>query len=244
MHVERAEFTAKFWLRPVESAAKTRFDDREAATASSVDRTPTRSRSRRRGMSTSVDDAVAVGVVIDERELHVRMKDGRTISVPLDWFPRLAAASVAERAVWRLIGVGRASTGRSSMKMSPSPISSEVAVRFCGGPANVVSSGDDESHSHDRASTSSTPGRPRWPSSRADTSTAAVSRRVSSPTGPRERPSSRRRRCTRPPAPSSGGPRACDYYWITEATTSSLPLLRRELTRPPPPLRPATSATP
>ncbi|WP_426171811.1 DUF2442 domain-containing protein [Microbacterium sp. DWRC1-3] len=57
-------------------------------------------------MSTSVDDAVAVGVVIDERELHVRMKDGRTISVPLDWFPRLAAASVAEHAVWRLIGVG------------------------------------------------------------------------------------------------------------------------------------------
>ncbi|WKT90921.1 hypothetical protein QYR02_08325 [Microbacterium maritypicum] len=42
-------------------------------------------------MSTSVGDAVAVGVVIDERELHVRMKDGRTISVPLDWFPRLAA---------------------------------------------------------------------------------------------------------------------------------------------------------
>lgn len=57
-------------------------------------------------MSTSVGDAVAVGVVIDERELHVRMKDGRTISVPLDWFPRLAAASVAERAIWRLIGVG------------------------------------------------------------------------------------------------------------------------------------------
>ncbi|KAB1884023.1 DUF4160 domain-containing protein [Microbacterium maritypicum] len=29
VHGERAEFTAKFWLPPVESAAKTRFDDRE-----------------------------------------------------------------------------------------------------------------------------------------------------------------------------------------------------------------------
>lgn len=29
VHVERAEFTAKFWLRPVESAARTRFGDRE-----------------------------------------------------------------------------------------------------------------------------------------------------------------------------------------------------------------------
>ncbi|MFF1540272.1 DUF2442 domain-containing protein [Microbacterium sp. NPDC058269] len=57
-------------------------------------------------MSTSVDDAAAVGVVTDERELHVRMKDGRTISVPLDWFPRLVDASPNERADWRLIGAG------------------------------------------------------------------------------------------------------------------------------------------
>jgi hypothetical protein len=57
-------------------------------------------------MSTSVDDALAVDVVIDDRELHVRMKDGRTISAPLDWFPRLAGASSADRADWRLIGAG------------------------------------------------------------------------------------------------------------------------------------------
>ena len=57
-------------------------------------------------MSTSVDDAVAIGVVIDEREIHVRMKDGRTISAPLDWFPRLADASAEARANWRLIGAG------------------------------------------------------------------------------------------------------------------------------------------
>jgi len=29
VHVERAEFTAEFWLRPVESAARTRFSGRE-----------------------------------------------------------------------------------------------------------------------------------------------------------------------------------------------------------------------
>ncbi|KJL25461.1 hypothetical protein RN51_00598 [Microbacterium oxydans] len=57
-------------------------------------------------MSTSVDDAVAVGAQIDERDLHVRMKDGRTISVPLSWFPRLADASAEERADWYLIGEG------------------------------------------------------------------------------------------------------------------------------------------
>ncbi|WP_223624542.1 DUF2442 domain-containing protein [Microbacterium sp. EST19A] len=57
-------------------------------------------------MSTSVDDAVAIGVVIDDQELHVRMKDGRTISAPLDWFPRLAGGTPAERLDWRLIGAG------------------------------------------------------------------------------------------------------------------------------------------
>lgn len=57
-------------------------------------------------MSTSIDAALAVGVVIDDQELHVRIKDGRTISVPLEWFPRLAQASVAERSDWRLIGAG------------------------------------------------------------------------------------------------------------------------------------------
>lgn len=58
-------------------------------------------------MSASVDDAVATGVLIDDRELHVHMKDGRTISIPLDWFPRLVDASADERADWRLIGAGQ-----------------------------------------------------------------------------------------------------------------------------------------
>jgi hypothetical protein len=57
-------------------------------------------------MSISVDDAVAVGVTFDDHEMHVRMRDGRTISAPIAWFPRLARASVADRAEWRLIGAG------------------------------------------------------------------------------------------------------------------------------------------
>ncbi|CAH0262916.1 hypothetical protein SRABI76_03534 [Microbacterium oxydans] len=57
-------------------------------------------------MSTSIDAALAVGIEIDDQELHVRIKDGRTISVPLGWFPRLANASAAERLDWRLIGEG------------------------------------------------------------------------------------------------------------------------------------------
>ena len=39
-------------------------------------------------------------------ELVVALSDGRTLSVPLAWFPRLLRATAAERADWRLIGSG------------------------------------------------------------------------------------------------------------------------------------------
>jgi hypothetical protein len=38
--------------------------------------------------------------------MHVRLMDGRIISVPLDWFPRLKNAKQAEREKYRLIGGG------------------------------------------------------------------------------------------------------------------------------------------
>lgn len=36
----------------------------------------------------------------------VELVDGRSVSVPLLWFPRLVDATPAERAHWRLIGRG------------------------------------------------------------------------------------------------------------------------------------------
>lgn len=42
----------------------------------------------------------------DEDMLHVDLSDGRSIAVPLEWFPRLRDAGQAERSNWRLIGKG------------------------------------------------------------------------------------------------------------------------------------------
>ena len=36
----------------------------------------------------------------------VHLMDGRSVSVPLEWFPRLRDASEDERSAWRLIGRG------------------------------------------------------------------------------------------------------------------------------------------
>ena len=45
-------------------------------------------------------------VTVTEDTLSVDLSDGRTISVPLAWFPRLVHATEEERNNWRLIGKG------------------------------------------------------------------------------------------------------------------------------------------
>jgi hypothetical protein len=49
----------------------------------------------------------AEGVTVTEETLTVDLSDGRTISVPVAWFPRLLHASPEERKNWRLIGKGQ-----------------------------------------------------------------------------------------------------------------------------------------
>ncbi|HKZ17005.1 MAG TPA: DUF2442 domain-containing protein [Geobacteraceae bacterium] len=48
----------------------------------------------------------AVDVHISEDTLSVDLSDGRSIAVPLGWFPRLEHATPQERKNWRLIGNG------------------------------------------------------------------------------------------------------------------------------------------
>ena len=52
-----------------------------------------------------IPDAQSVRVTGDT--LSVDLSDGRTISVPVAWFPRLQQASSEERKNWRLIGKGQ-----------------------------------------------------------------------------------------------------------------------------------------
>jgi hypothetical protein len=47
-----------------------------------------------------------MNISITADELTVDLLDGRTISVPLGWYPRLLHGSQAERAHWRLIQSG------------------------------------------------------------------------------------------------------------------------------------------
>ncbi len=60
-------------------------------------------------MSTLVAKAAEVmasDVWFDSDMIHVRLLDGREISAPLEWFPRLRDVSDEQRKNWRLIGRG------------------------------------------------------------------------------------------------------------------------------------------
>lgn len=53
-----------------------------------------------------IEVPAAENITVTEDTLHVDLSDGRTISAPLAWYPRLIYASQAERNNWRLIGKG------------------------------------------------------------------------------------------------------------------------------------------
>ena len=43
---------------------------------------------------------------VTDDTLSVRLMDGRTISVPLVWYPRLLDATLKQRKNWRIVGGG------------------------------------------------------------------------------------------------------------------------------------------
>jgi hypothetical protein len=62
-------------------------------------------------MTTSMHDhsfsANATDVKIDSEMLTIYLEDGRIISVPIAYFPRLLQATPEQRNSWRLIGRGQ-----------------------------------------------------------------------------------------------------------------------------------------
>ncbi len=56
-------------------------------------------------LALAADERVA-DVEVSEDMLSVRLMDGRSISVPLVWYPRLLNATEAQRRNWRVSGGG------------------------------------------------------------------------------------------------------------------------------------------
>jgi hypothetical protein len=52
-------------------------------------------------------DATAIDVQVRDETLHAVLADGRELTAPLAWFPRLLEATPEQRRHWRLIGHGQ-----------------------------------------------------------------------------------------------------------------------------------------
>ena len=55
---------------------------------------------------TEILEIRAHSVEIDQETLKVDLVDGRSVSVPLAWYPRLMHGTHEQRSNWRLIGAG------------------------------------------------------------------------------------------------------------------------------------------
>ena len=53
-------------------------------------------------------EPVAIGLKLTEDYFMVELADGRTLSIPLAWYPRLSHATKEERANWDFLGDGYA----------------------------------------------------------------------------------------------------------------------------------------
>ena len=51
-------------------------------------------------------DSTAVEIEVSDAALRIVLSDGRELSAPLAWFPRLAHATPVQRAHWELAGAG------------------------------------------------------------------------------------------------------------------------------------------
>jgi Protein of unknown function (DUF2442) len=58
-------------------------------------------------LATEIRVPSARDVIVTEDALTISLTDGRTLSVPLTWYPRLWHGTAEERSHWRLIGDGQ-----------------------------------------------------------------------------------------------------------------------------------------
>lgn len=57
-------------------------------------------------LKTEIEVANAIAVKITEEAICVDLEDGRSVSIPLSWYPRLSHGTKEERNNYRLIGHG------------------------------------------------------------------------------------------------------------------------------------------
>jgi hypothetical protein len=109
MHVDRENRSAKFWPAPdIALAANHGYNRRELPEIEPILREPVETFDMNGTYSAVVTLTLprAVSVTVTDDTLSVDLEDGRTIAVPIDWYPRQAHGTPAERANVQISGAG------------------------------------------------------------------------------------------------------------------------------------------
>jgi hypothetical protein len=110
--IDRDDLSAKFWLDPVSLARNLGFKPKElrAIERLLVENEAVHLAAWREhlggGRETMNPGEKIVNAEVTEDELKVELIDGRTVTVPLAWYPRLLHASPEQRANWKIAGGG------------------------------------------------------------------------------------------------------------------------------------------
>ena len=107
VHVDRDEMTAKFWLER-SGSLEVSVSHHTNSIGSKAWSPNVEINSWRHGMTFSAPSSGerVKDVRFSDDSLSVDLFDGRTITAPLAWFPRLLHATPQQRVNWRLAGAG------------------------------------------------------------------------------------------------------------------------------------------
>jgi hypothetical protein len=108
VHVKRDAKIAKFWLNPVREAYNDGFKAVELNRIAAMTRHNEAALAKAWVSTSSVvtEAPLARHVRVTDRALVVELRDGRVVSVPIEWYPRLAEGTRRERSHWTLLGPG------------------------------------------------------------------------------------------------------------------------------------------
>jgi hypothetical protein len=95
VHIDREKCSAKFWLKKVSLANNLGFAKKEINYLDDL-----------MNILASKTDERVEAVYFTRDSLVVDLVDGRTISVPLHWYPKLLKATPKQRAIWEICGGG------------------------------------------------------------------------------------------------------------------------------------------
>ena len=106
VHVNRDERTAKFWHELIALENDGGFPQNELNKIEGLVRSHQAELLKAGMTSSGLAAATARDVRVTDQSLTVELSDGRSVSVPLEWYPRLAHGRPAERRRWEIIGTG------------------------------------------------------------------------------------------------------------------------------------------